>query len=117
MFKFIIISDHPVVKIEGPPYILLGKHAIFACKAASNPLPSIRWSFKPCLIFEECPFEPILDETKIIEENLCLTSLLNLTEKRTGVLKCEAENSEGSDYNLQEIVISGKFYFTSPFCK
>ncbi|XP_044737369.1 vascular endothelial growth factor receptor kdr-like isoform X2 [Chrysoperla carnea] len=100
------VPDRPCVSLSGPSYILVNNKKQFNCTAVGNPIPKISWSFKECLRNDECPQEPIPNNSSEVGDLLKVTSLLTLNKNVSGTLICEASNTEGSDLNLKEVIIT-----------
>ncbi|XP_017787251.1 PREDICTED: vascular endothelial growth factor receptor 1 isoform X2 [Nicrophorus vespilloides] len=92
---FLNITDKPTLHIESSPFHFIGQKSYLNCVVAAYPKPIVRWAYKDCLT-DQCKFNPI-KEFSSETNGLQIVSKLQLLARNSGLVRCMAENTLGTD--------------------
>ncbi|CAH0548057.1 unnamed protein product [Brassicogethes aeneus] len=92
---YVNVTDKPMVQIISDDFHLINENSTVICMVVANPPPNIEWFYKDC---DSCDFKPINKSINTNRNNI-YNSTVTIKRSKYGLLKCNASNSKGTDYD------------------
>ncbi|CAH0554002.1 unnamed protein product [Brassicogethes aeneus] len=100
---YFYVKGKPIVTIVTDDFHLINQNSTVTCTGTANPPPKIEWFYQAC---KSCDFKQINESSNSNDTNYEFNSTVTIKSSTHGLLQCKASNSEGTDFELVEYLVS-----------